>query len=249
MDGDRVVGLEAEHDAILHVQVAVAHTGMRVTKRDHDLLADLPHALARLHGDGHARPARAAERGAQLEVALRDRLRRYALDLTEALVLRPIAVARDLLARQGMQHIDHGLRTRLAYRRSATSGRLFHGDERQHLQQVVLAHIAQCTHAVVKAAALLNSQRLHETDVDRLHRVAVPRSLKEVVGEPEVQDALQHLLGEIVVDAIDLLLAEQAAQQIVELPGRAHVVAKGLLHQHARPTLQVAARLGEPACE
>ena len=48
-----------------------------------------------------------------------------------------------------------------------------------------------------------------DRQIDGLDRGAVPRRLEEVVGEAEVEDALEHLLGKIVVYAVDLLLAKE----------------------------------------
>jgi len=85
-------------------------------------------------------------------------------------------------------------------------------------------------------------------DVDRLDRGAVPRRFEQVVGESEVQDALQHLLGQIVIDPIDLLLVKQAGKQLIQRARAVRVAAEGLLHKHAGPPGQVVARLGEATC-
>ena len=71
--------------------------------------------------------------------------------------------------------------------------------------------------------------------------------LEEVVGESEVQDALQHLFGEVVVDSVDLFLAKQTAEQRVERSRRIQIVPERLFDQHPRPPGRVAALDGQAA--
>ena len=125
--------------------------------------------------------------------------------------------------------------------------RLFHRDQREHLEQVVLADVSQRADAVVEGAPLLGADLLEQRDVDRLDGLSAPLALEEVVGEAEVQDALQHLLGEVVVDAVDLLLSEEAAEKGVELAGGLEVVTEGLLDQDPRPAGVIGALDGQPA--
>ena len=58
-------------------------------------------------------------------------------------------------------------------------------------------------------AEALGHRDLHVLDV-----VAVPDRLEERVGEAEVEDVLHRLLAEVVVDAEDALLGEDAVQRL-----------------------------------
>ena len=64
---------------------------------------------------------------------------------------------------------------------------------------------------------------------------AVPDRLKDQVAEAEDQDVAHRLLAEVVVDAIDLRLAEHLANLAVELYRRLKVTAERLLNNDATP--------------
>jgi hypothetical protein len=51
-----------------------------------------------------------------------------------------------------------------------------------------------------------------------------------------------------VVDPVDLLLFEEACQQVVEFLGRGGVLAERLLHQHPSEPRVLVAAAGKPAC-
>ena len=61
------------------------------------------------------------------------------------------------------------------------------------------------------AAAALRTKRLLECDHDTLDRVAVPDLFDYFVGESEHNQILDHLLAEIVIDAIDFFFSKQVA--------------------------------------
>ena len=64
---------------------------------------------------------------------------------------------------------------------------------------------------LVVAAAPLDAQRLGDGDLHVVDVAAVPDRLEDAVGEAEHHDVLHRLLAEVVVDAVDLLLAEDLA--------------------------------------
>ena len=76
--------------------------------------------------------------------------------------------------------------------------------------------------------------------------LAVPDRLEDAVGEPEHQHVLDGLLAEVVVDAEDLLLVEEAADLLVQLAGRGEVVAERLLDDEPRPALSAATHAQAP---
>ena len=79
---------------------------------------------------------------------------------------------------------------------------------RQHLQQVVLHHVADRAGLVIELAAILHAEVLGHGDLDAAHMVAVPDRLEHRIGETRVEDVLHRLLAEIVVDAEDVLFGE-----------------------------------------
>ena len=74
-------------------------------------------------------------------------------------------------------------------------------------------------------AVLFGDGHLHVVDV-----AAVPDRLEDAVGEPERQDVLDGLLPEVVIDAVDLRLAQAGGRQLgVERARALEVVAERLL--------------------
>ena len=86
--------------------------------------------------------------------------------------------------------------------------RRLHADERQHLEHVVLNHVAKRTRAIVVRAPRANPLCLRDRHLDVIDVSPVPDRLEDPVGEPERQDVLDGLLSEIVIDAIDLRFGE-----------------------------------------
>jgi len=89
---------------------------------------------------------------------------------------------------------------------------------------VVLHHVAQRPRLLVVRAAGLDADGLGDGQLDLGHVVAVPQRLEDAVGEPEHEDVLDGLLAEVVVDPVDLLLAEGGREPAAERL-RARVVA------------------------
>ena len=99
---------------------------------------------------------------------------------------------------------------------------------------MVLHHVAQRARVVVVAAAGAHPHLLGDGDLHGVDVAAVPERLVDRVGEAEGEDVLHRLLAQVVVDAEDLRLVEQAAEEAVELLGAVEVVAEGLLEDQAR---------------
>ena len=105
--------------------------------------------------------------------------------------------------------------------------------QRQQLQHVVLHEVAQRARLVVVAGARADADVLGRGDLDVVDVVAVPDRLEHVVREPERHHVLDGLLAQVVVDAEDLLLAEDARDDLLELARRLEVGAERLLDHHA----------------
>ena len=88
---------------------------------------------------------------------------------------------------------------------------------------------------VVVAGAGADALLLGRGDEDCLDQVAVPHRLEKRVREPEREHVLDGVLGEVVIDAEDLLLVERGCELKVELSRGCEVVAERLLdHDPAR---------------
>jgi hypothetical protein len=63
----------------------------------------------------------------------------------------------------------------------------------------------------------------------------VPHRLEQRVGEAQRHQVLHRLLPEVMVDAVDLLLAEDAADRLIECPRGLTRLAERLFDHHPRP--------------
>ena len=103
---------------------------------------------------------------------------------------------------------------------------------------MVLDDVADGAGLVVVAGALADALLLRDGDQDRLHQGAVPDRLEERVGEAEREHVLDGVLGQVVVDAEDLLFLERRGELGVQLLRRSQVVAQRLFdHDPARIVL------------
>ena len=95
----------------------------------------------------------------------------------------------------------------------------FHGHQRHHLEQMVLNHVADGARLLVELAPAEDPEGLGHGDLEAGDVAAVPHRLEEGVGEAEDEQVFHRLFAQIVVDAEDLLLGEDAVQRVVQLPG------------------------------
>ena len=77
-------------------------------------------------------------------------------------------------------------------------------------------HVAVGAGLLVEGAARADPERLRHVDLDVVDVVAVPDRLEEAVGEAQGEDVVRRLLAEEVVDAEDLLLAEDFVDHLVQ---------------------------------
>ena len=105
----------------------------------------------------------------------------------------------------------------------------------QHLQQVVLNHIAHGPAAVVVTTAAADAHGFGGGDLHALYVVTVPERLEEAVGKAGGQQVLYRLLAQVVIDPVDVVFGEEGLDVLVQLFGRSLVVAEGLFHHQPRP--------------
>mmetsp|Transcript_5526 Transcript_5526/g.9576 ORF Transcript_5526/g.9576 Transcript_5526/m.9576 type:complete len:218 (+) Transcript_5526:1206-1859(+) len=116
---------------------------------------------------------------------------------------------------------------------------LLHRDEGEDLQQVVLDDVADDPVLVEVPSPPVRPKVLLEDDLDRLDILAAPQRLEHQVGEAQHDQVLHQLLRQVVVDPVNLVLGEVAAERLRKEAGRLGVASEGLLDDGARP-----ARLG-----
>ena len=78
---------------------------------------------------------------------------------------------------------------------------------------MVLHHVAQRAGLVVELRAPLDAELLGDRDLHVLDAAAAPQRLEQRVAEAQRQQVLHRLLAEIVIDAKDLLLGEDARRR------------------------------------
>ena len=118
--------------------------------------------------------------------------------------------------------------------------RRLHRDQAEQLEQVVLEEVARRAGLLVERAAALDADRLGHGDLHVVDVAAVPDRLEDPVAEPEDQQVPDGLLAQVVVDAVDLPLAEDLADLAVEPDRGVQVVAERLLDDDPPPAALVA---------
>ena len=118
-------------------------------------------------------------------------------------------------------------------------GRRLHPDEADQLEEVVLQDVARRAGLLVERAPVLDAHRLGHGDLDVVHVAPVPDRLEEAVPKAEDHQVADGLLAEVVVDAVDLRLAEDLADLAVEFLCRRKVVSERLLDDDPPPATVV----------
>ena len=76
------------------------------------------------------------------------------------------------------------------------------------LQDVIRHHVAQSARLIVIAAALFDADRFRDGDLHVIDVAAIPDRLENTVGETKHQDVLDGFFAEVMIDAVDLLFAD-----------------------------------------
>ena len=167
-----------------------------------------PLAGTQIEGDARPPPVVDEELASRRTSRCVTRMRR-SVPARVAAVLRAHACRAHLVSGQSTAIACSTLHLLVAHVFGVERNRRLHRDERQQLEHVVLHDVAQRARLVVVRAAaarhptVFGDGHLHVIDVP-----AVPDRLEDAVGEPEREDVLDRLLSEVVIDAVDLRLAE-----------------------------------------
>ena len=149
-------------------------------------------------------------------------------------ILRAHRIAQRLVAGLQLHRIEQ-FRLAGAHRVGGKARRRLHGDEREQLEQMVRHHVAQRAGRVVIIAAAADGQRFGDRDLHVIDMVAIPDRLEQAVGKAQHQNVLHRLLAEIMIDAKNLILAENAEQFAIERPRRSEIGAERLFDDDASP--------------
>ena len=117
--------------------------------------------------------------------------------------------------------------------------RRLHRDQADELEQVVLEDVARGAGLLVERAAVLDADRLGHRDLHVVDVAPVPERLEDAVAEAEDQQVADRLLAQVVVDAVDLRLAEDLADLAVQPLRRVEVVPERLLDDDPPPAAVV----------
>ena len=104
---------------------------------------------------------------------------------------------------------------------------------------MVLEHVPDGPRLLVERAAVLHADRFGHRDLHVVDVPPVPERLEDPVAEPEDEQVPDGLLPEVVVDAVDLRLAEDPEDLAVELLRGFEVAPEGLLDDHPAPAAVV----------
>ena len=148
--------------------------------------------------------------------------------------------SRETISRGIVPHGAQHLELLVAHGVGVEGHRRLHRHEREELDEVRRDHVAQRSGLLVVRAAMLDAERLRGGDLDEVDVAPVPHGLEDAVGEAQHQQVLHGLLGEVVVDAVDLPLVEDLGDHAVQVPRRLEVAAEGLLDDDARPAGRLA---------
>ena len=120
----------------------------------------------------------------------------------------------------------------------AEGDRRLHGDEAEHLEQMVLHHVLQGADPVVVAGPALQREALVPDDLHLGDMGAVPQGFQHPVGEPAAQHVLHRGHGQEVVHPEHRLLRHQFGQPCVQLACAVQVFAERLLQDDPAPGRQ-----------
>ena len=100
---------------------------------------------------------------------------------------------------------------------------------------MVLDDIAHRARLLVVTGAFFDADRFGDRDLHVVDVLPVPDRLEDPVREPHDEDVLNGLFAEVVIDAEDLVLAEDGVEDLGELPCGLAVMSERLLDDDPGP--------------
>ena len=125
---------------------------------------------------------------------------------------------------------------------------LLNGEEREHLQEVVLDYVADDSILVKVSASAFDTEVFRQDDLHVADVLAGPKGLENKVGEAQDGEVFDELLTEVVIDAVELVLRERLVQARTKLSTALQIVPKRLFNNHASVARVGAASVGGVLC-
>src|SRR5436190_18520302 len=100
---------------------------------------------------------------------------------------------------------------------------------------MILKHITNYSGILVITAARHHTDVFHCGDLDVVDPLAIPEWLEDRVGEAQYQHVLHGLLAQVVIDAEDLVLGEEAEDELIEMRCRFEITPERLLDDNPDP--------------
>jgi hypothetical protein len=110
----------------------------------------------------------------------------------------------------------------------------FHGKIGEHLEQMILDDIADSANPLIEGASSLHAKVLLHSDLHAFDMSTVPKRLRQFIGEPEKQHAVNRLFAEVMVDSVNRLFVERLKQDLVVGTRRAEIATERLFNDDAR---------------
>ncbi len=95
-----------------------------------------------------------------------------------------------------------------------------------------MQHVPEDAGLLIIGTPPLHPQCLGGGDLDVVDVVVVPEGLKEGIAKADGQDVPDHLLAQVVVNAVDLAFLQRLGNALVKRPGAVQVRAKRLFYHH-----------------
>ena len=112
------------------------------------------------------------------------------------------------------------------------------------MKEVIGHHVAQRAGRLVVAAPQVDAHRLGRGDLDVVDVTAVPDRFENTIAEAEHHEVLHRFFAQIMIDAVNLPLAQDLLDLGVERARRFQVAPKGLLDNDPAPV--AVGLLGQP---
>ena len=103
----------------------------------------------------------------------------------------------------------------------------------KYLEQVALKHVAQDAAGVVIAGPFADRHLFRDRNLHVIDIAPIPKRLEHRICETKYENVLHRIFAEVVIDPVDLLLAELFVQLLVDVLGRFQIAAEWLLNHDA----------------
>eukprot|EP00982_Pelagococcus_subviridis_P013300 31237-Pelagococcus_subviridis.AAC.18 len=111
---------------------------------------------------------------------------------------------------------------------------LFHREQREDLQEVVLNHVAHDPVVVEVPASALGAKVFAEVDLHVSNVRPRPQRLEHDVAEPQDGEVFDEFLPEVVIDAVRVLLREVLRERLGQRSGGFQIASERLLDDDSR---------------